>query len=85
VRRIAVGYDGSERGTDALTLGRALAELAGGAVAVAVALVFPDGRQHARRAHGGLSAAAAPARRRPSVVARARHRLTPDGRRASRS
>jgi len=43
MRRIVIGYDGSERGADALALGRALAELAGGAVDVAVALVFPDG------------------------------------------
>lgn len=48
MRRIAIGYDGSERGADALALGRALAELAGGGAGggdldVAVALVFPDG------------------------------------------
>lgn len=43
MRRIVIGYDGSERGLDALALGRAVAELAGDAVDVSVALVFPDG------------------------------------------
>ena len=43
MRRIVIGYDGSERGADALALGQALAELAGGSVDVAIALVFPDG------------------------------------------
>jgi len=48
MRDIVIGYDGSDRGHDALALGRALAELlrAGGdgePPDVAVALVFPDG------------------------------------------
>jgi len=50
MQRIAIGYDGSERGADALALGRALAELLtlpgvaqSDAVRVAIALVYPDG------------------------------------------
>lgn len=47
MRRIVVGYDGSERGHDALALGKTLAELLrgarGGAVELLVALVYPEG------------------------------------------
>ncbi|MGN6188557.1 MAG: universal stress protein [Conexibacter sp.] len=51
MHRIVVGYDGSDRGADALALARVLAELlergvagtADGPIDVAVALVFPDG------------------------------------------
>lgn len=47
MRRIVVGYDGSERGHDALALGRTLAELLRGGEdgepEALVALVYPDG------------------------------------------
>jgi len=48
MRDIVIGYDGSERGQDAIALGRSLAELLGADADgeppdVEVALVFPDG------------------------------------------
>jgi nucleotide-binding universal stress UspA family protein len=43
MKRIVVGYDGTERGADALALARALASPEAAEADVAVALVFPEG------------------------------------------
>jgi len=43
MRRVVIGYDGSDRGRDALALGRTLAELLRGDLEALIALVYPDG------------------------------------------